>query len=126
MYLVLTPLQSYIMKHAETLHLGLYKTDPTVKETVNEFLSNQYNNIKSGFRKSVSIYHLPVPALLIQLQVWTSVTKKTGLMTFARKTIEGYHLPVIPDTPPQQILATFALMVSTFTSSVHAVVNDMF
>ncbi|KAJ7110947.1 hypothetical protein C8R44DRAFT_742721 [Mycena epipterygia] len=86
--------QSYILKHLASLHLDLYKTDPTVKETVNGFLSAQINNIKSSFRKIV----------------FASVTKKTGLNSFARKTIETYHLPAVPDNPPQDVLATFALM----------------
>ncbi|KAJ7664972.1 hypothetical protein B0H17DRAFT_1143451 [Mycena rosella] len=86
--------QAYILKHLATLHLDLYKTDPTVKETVNVFVGAQAHNIKGTFRKLV----------------FSSVTKKKGLTPFARKILDKYHLPNIPDSPPQDVLATFALM----------------
>ncbi|KAJ7687822.1 hypothetical protein B0H17DRAFT_1135995 [Mycena rosella] len=75
--------QAYILKHLATLHLDLYKTDPTVKETVNVFVG--VNDIKGTFRKLV----------------FSSVMKKKELTPFARK---------ILDNPPQDVLATFALM----------------
>jgi hypothetical protein len=51
---IFTCCQTYILKHPATLHLELYKTDPTVKESVNAFITTQINNVKSGFRKAVS------------------------------------------------------------------------
>ncbi|KAJ7325594.1 hypothetical protein DFH08DRAFT_941319 [Mycena albidolilacea] len=88
--------QTYILKHPATLHLELYKTDPTVKESVNAFITTQINNVKSGFRKAL----------------FNSVTpgKIMSLKAFACKILDAYHLPVVPDTPPQDLLATLALM----------------
>jgi hypothetical protein len=34
-----------------------------------------------------------------------------SLKAFACKILDAYHLPVVPDTPPQDLLATLALMV---------------
>ncbi|KAJ7093764.1 hypothetical protein C8R44DRAFT_890668 [Mycena epipterygia] len=77
----------------EKLLKGLLTLRHFIKETVNSFLPAQISNIKSSFRKIV----------------FASVTKKTGLNSFARK-IETYHLPAVPDNPPQDVLAMFALM----------------
>ncbi|KAJ6538918.1 hypothetical protein B0H10DRAFT_2245516 [Mycena sp. CBHHK59/15] len=86
--------QSYILRHLVTLHLGLYKSDPTVKRVINVFLGQQNNNIKSAFRKLI----------------FNSVEQKMALKSFGMKILNAYHLPDIPDIVPQATSAAFALM----------------
>jgi hypothetical protein len=40
-----------------------------------------------------------------------SLTERSALETFTKKVIQVYHLPTIPASPPQDIMACMALMV---------------
>ncbi|KAF7364702.1 hypothetical protein MVEN_00340000 [Mycena venus] len=85
---------TYIMDHTTALRLGLYKDDPTVKAVVNALLVKENSNTRSAIRK----------------WVWSSLTEKVSLESFAKKVVDAYHLPVIPAKPPQDIMASIALM----------------
>ncbi|KAJ7640100.1 hypothetical protein DFH06DRAFT_251657 [Mycena polygramma] len=86
--------ETYIHDHARQLRLELYKQDPTVKAVVHDLLALENNNIRSSLRKLV----------------FASVEEKKPLRKFTQKTIDSYHLPTIPSTPPQDIMACVALM----------------
>ncbi|KAJ7340739.1 hypothetical protein DFH08DRAFT_1012878 [Mycena albidolilacea] len=91
----LVPLvETYILDHAAQLRLGLYKDDPTVKTVVNALLVKENGNTRSAIRKLV----------------WTSLTERSSLETFTKKIVQAYHLPTIPASPPQDIMACMALM----------------
>ncbi|KAJ7349770.1 hypothetical protein DFH08DRAFT_863083 [Mycena albidolilacea] len=91
----LVPLvETYILDHAAQLRLGLYKDDPTVKTVVNALLVKENGNTRSAIRKLV----------------WMSLTERSALETFTKKVIQVYHLPTIPASPPQDIMACMALM----------------
>ncbi|KAJ6589172.1 hypothetical protein B0H19DRAFT_1248728 [Mycena capillaripes] len=86
--------ETYINDHAKCLRLELYKQDPTVKAVIHDLLVAENNAVRSALRKLI----------------FTSIEEKTSLKTFSKKTINAYHLPAIPATPPQDIMACFALM----------------
>ncbi|KAJ7875508.1 hypothetical protein B0H14DRAFT_3547904 [Mycena olivaceomarginata] len=116
----LVPLvETYILNHAAQLRLGLYKDvleqshitfllisrvtvhqadfqqdDPTVKTVVNALLVKENRNTRSAIRKLV----------------WTSLTERSSLDTFTKKIVQAYHLPTIPVSSPQDIMACMALM----------------
>ncbi|KAJ7829162.1 hypothetical protein B0H14DRAFT_2594207 [Mycena olivaceomarginata] len=91
----LVPLvETYILDHAAQLHLRLYKDDPTVKTVVNALLLKENGNTRSAICKLV----------------WMSLTEQSVLETFTKKVIQVYHLPTIPASPPQDIMACMALM----------------
>ncbi|KAJ6489300.1 hypothetical protein C8R47DRAFT_1215650 [Mycena vitilis] len=79
--------ETYIYDHAKRLHLELYKQDPTVKAVVSEFLTAENN-----------------------ASVFASSKEKVALSSFSMKIIKGYHLPTVPTTAPQDIMACLALM----------------
>ncbi|KAF8841433.1 hypothetical protein BDN67DRAFT_521455 [Paxillus ammoniavirescens] len=85
---------NYVYNHAATLRLLLYTTDPTVRHTINDFLSKQTNNLKLNFRKAI----------------FKSVTKNVMLGDAARQFIKEYHLPEVPAEPPVDIKAALALL----------------
>ncbi|KAJ6467081.1 hypothetical protein C8R47DRAFT_33467, partial [Mycena vitilis] len=84
--------KTYILDHARSLRLELYKTDPTVKTAIHDLLGVENGSVRSALRKLV----------------FASVKGKIPLMKFSKKTIDAYHLPTIPDTPPQGIMACLA------------------
>ncbi|KAJ7786953.1 hypothetical protein B0H14DRAFT_3582483 [Mycena olivaceomarginata] len=91
----LVPLvETYILDHAAQLRLGLYKDDLTVKTVVNALLVKENRNTRSAIRKLV----------------WTSLTERSSLETFTKKIVQAYHLPTIPASSPQDIMACMALM----------------
>ncbi|KAJ7686892.1 hypothetical protein B0H14DRAFT_3673700 [Mycena olivaceomarginata] len=86
--------ETYIVDHATSLRLELYKKDPIVKSVVHELLLTENNAQRSALRKLV----------------FTSVKEKSSLEHFSKKIIAAYHLPTVPTTPPQEIMASMALM----------------
>ncbi|KAJ7308591.1 hypothetical protein DFH08DRAFT_823878 [Mycena albidolilacea] len=86
--------ETYIVDHATSLRLELYKKDPIVKLVVHELLLTENNAQRSALRKLV----------------FTSVKDKSSLEHFSKKIIAAYHLPTVPTTPPQDIIASMALM----------------
>ncbi|KAJ7882563.1 hypothetical protein B0H14DRAFT_3754343 [Mycena olivaceomarginata] len=86
--------ETYIYDHAKRLRLELYKQDPTVKTVVHDLLMTENGTVRGTIRKLI----------------FTSVLEKKSLMTFSKKIINTYHLPAIPHSPPQDIMACFALM----------------
>ncbi|KAJ6538249.1 hypothetical protein B0H10DRAFT_2245919 [Mycena sp. CBHHK59/15] len=89
--------KTYVFDHAKRLRLELYKEDPTVKEVVNDFLTAENNTVRSALRKAV----------------FASVKEKSTLSAFGKKIVNTYHLPVIPHSAPDNILACLALMRKT-------------
>ncbi|KII94847.1 hypothetical protein PLICRDRAFT_169561 [Plicaturopsis crispa FD-325 SS-3] len=88
--------QNYIKDNANTLRLGLYKTDPTVRKTINDYVQTQQNNLKSAFRKTLS----------------GSVEdgKEIPLKIFARRMVDYYWLPKVPANVPDSTMASLAML----------------
>ncbi|KAJ7038974.1 hypothetical protein C8F04DRAFT_1392767 [Mycena alexandri] len=86
--------ETYIVDHTASLRLELYKKDPTVKQVVHEMLAAENNAQRSALRKLV----------------FNSVKEKNSLDHFCKKIINSYHLPTLPTSPPQDIMASLALM----------------
>lgn len=83
-----------------------------MKQVVHEMLAAENNAQRSALRKLVRLCSQLSSYIYYSLQVFTGIKEKNSLDHFSKKIINGYHLPTLPTSPPQDIMASLALMVS--------------
>ncbi|KIM74534.1 hypothetical protein PILCRDRAFT_14319 [Piloderma croceum F 1598] len=86
--------EAYISRHWSKYHLDVYSTDDIIKTTVNAFLVEQLNGIKSKYRKSI----------------FKLTAVQMPLDEFAQALVDEYHMVPKPKTIPNNILANVALL----------------
>ncbi|OJT05115.1 hypothetical protein TRAPUB_4101 [Trametes pubescens] len=66
----------------------------TTRVTLNDYIDEQSSQLKSTFRRSL----------------FKSCTNKVPLASFARRILDSYHIPVVPDQVSIPVLGTLALL----------------